>query len=47
LKNIEGRDQLEDRDVDEKLILTFILKIDWKVWNEFVSFRIGTSGEFL
>jgi hypothetical protein len=43
-KNIKGIDQLEDLDVDGKIILEWIVG---KVWTGCIWFRIGTSGGLL
>jgi hypothetical protein len=43
----EGKDNLEDLDVDGRIILKCILGIYCgKLWTGFIWFRIGTSGGF-
>jgi hypothetical protein len=45
LANLEGRDHLEDLDIDGKIILECILgKYDVKLWTGFIWLRIGSSG---
>jgi hypothetical protein len=37
LKNMKGRDHLEDLDIDRRIILEWILeKKEWKVWVGFI-----------
>jgi hypothetical protein len=45
---IKGRDFSEDLEVDERIILEWILgKQGGKVWTGFIWLRIGTSGGLL
>jgi hypothetical protein len=45
LKNMKGRDHLEDLSVDAKIILEWILGCqNGLLWNALVWLRIGTSG---
>jgi hypothetical protein len=44
-KNLKGRDLLEDKDMHGTIILKCILKKQsFRMWIEFICFRIGTSG---
>jgi hypothetical protein len=48
LKNLKGRDQSENLDRDERIILDCILRTKvGKVWNGCIWLRIWTSARFL
>jgi hypothetical protein len=48
LKNLKGRDHLEDLDIDERIILEWILrKSHGKVWTGFIWLRIQSTGRLV
>jgi hypothetical protein len=47
MQNLKGEDHLEDRGVDVRKILKWILnKQDVKMWTRFIWFRTGSSDSF-
>jgi hypothetical protein len=45
VENLNGRDQLEDLGIDEKIALEWNLgRLDMRVWTGFIWLRIATSG---
>jgi hypothetical protein len=48
LGSLNGGDHSEDRGIDERIILKWILgKYSWRLWIGFIWLRIGTGGGFL
>jgi hypothetical protein len=43
VKNLKGKDHLQDLGVDGRIILKLIFKEDGKVWTGFIKPKIGTS----
>jgi hypothetical protein len=44
LENLKGRDHVEDKEADRKIILEWIFrKLDGKLWTGFICLRLGTS----